>query len=134
VKLLKAISSSILAMLVLLSSMGFYVDHMVCGMSGEHKVAINQSVDGCSNRCDRSEENAVKRTCCDYDSYYFKDEVPATSNDTKTKQIASAFAFIPLHEVFTELSCAESCCFHLVEEPDILPSVERHILIQTFLI
>lgn len=114
--------------------MGFFVDHMVCGMSGEHKLAINQSIEACSDSCERSEEDAVKRTCCDYDSFYFKEDVPATSNETKTKPFASAFRFVPLSEVFVELNCAESCCFHLNEEPDILPSVERHILFQTYLI
>ncbi|MCF8464495.1 MAG: hypothetical protein K9G41_06630 [Flavobacteriales bacterium] len=132
--MLKAISSFMLSMLVLLSSMGFYVDHMVCGISGEHKLAINQSIDSCSDSCERSEEDAVKRTCCDYDSFYFKDDVPATSNEAKTKQFVSAFRFVPVKEIFVELNCAESCCFHLVQETSILPSVERHILLQTFLI
>jgi len=132
--MLKAICSSILAMLVLLSSMGFYVDHMVCGMSGEHKVAINQSIDSCSDSCERSDENEVKRNCCDYDSFYFKENIPATATEIKTEQIASAFAFVPLYEIFSELNFAKSYCFRLLDEPDILPSVERHILIQTFLI
>ncbi|MDA9120488.1 hypothetical protein N9J52_00480 [Flavobacteriales bacterium] len=133
-QVIKSIASFLLASLVLLSSMGFYVDHMVCGMSGEHKLAINKSIDSCSDSCQRSDEDAVKRTCCDYDSFYFKDDIPATATETKTEQIASAFAFAPLNEVFTKLNCVEICCFHLTEEPDILPSVERHILLETFLI
>ena len=114
--------------------MGFYVDHMVCGMSGEHKLAINQAIDTCSDSCDRSEEDAVKRTCCDYDSFYFKENIPATSTETNTQQFASAFSFIPVKELYPEFNSAENCCFQLVGEPDILPSVERHILLQTFLI
>ncbi len=121
-------------MLVLLSSMGFYVDHMVCGMSGEHKVAINQAIESCSDSCDRSEENAVKRTCCDYDSYYFKDEVPATSSERTVKPIISAFRFIPLRDLLSVFRTEENKSLTLVEDPVILPSVERHILIQTFLI
>ena len=113
--MLKAICSSILAMLVLLSSMGFYVDHMVCGMSGEHKVAINQSIDSCSDSCERSDENEVKRNCCDYDSFYFKENIPATATEIKTEQIASAFAFVPLYEIFSELNFAKSYCFRLVQ-------------------
>ena len=133
-QVIKSIASFLLASLVVVSSMGFYVDHMVCGMSGEHKLAINQSIDSCSDSCERSDENAVKRTCCDYDSFYFKDDVPATATETKTKQIASAFAFVPVNDVFTELNCFAICCFYQTEEPDILPSVERHILLETFLI
>lgn len=126
--------SSLLAMLVLISSMGFYVDHMICGMSGEHKLAINTSIDSCSDSCDRDAENAVKRSCCDYDSFYFQEDVPATSSESKTKNFVSAFKYIPVAKVFTELNCAESCCFHLLEAPDVLPSVKRHILLETYLI
>ena len=114
--------------------MGFYVDHMVCGMSGEHKLAINQSIDCCSDSCDRSDEDAVKKTCCDYDSFYFKKDVPATATETKTQKTVSSFAYTPVHEVFVALNCAESCCFHLIDEPDILPSVRRHVLLETYLI
>jgi hypothetical protein len=134
VKVLKAITSSLLAMLVLISSMGFFVDHMVCGMSGEHKLAINTSIDSCSDTCDRDAENEVKRTCCDYESNYFQEDVPATSSEKKVKQTFSAFKFVPLREVFALTNCTESCCFHLVEQPDVLPSVERHILHETYLI
>lgn len=133
-KVLKAISSCLLAMLVLLSSIGFYVDHMVCGMSGEHKLAINKSIEACSDSCDATDDNAVKKTCCDYDSFYFKEDLPATAAETSVQKFGSVFAFAPLTEVFPELKCAESCCFHLVDEPDILPSVKRHVLLETFLI
>ena len=132
--MLKAISSFILSLLVLLSSVGFFVDHMVCGMSGEHKLAINKAIEACSDSCERSDEDAVKRTCCDYDSFYFKEDVPATSTESNTKQFASAFRFIPVRQLYFEFNCAESCCFQLLQEPDVLPSVERHILLETFLI
>ena len=133
-KVLKSISSLMLALLVLLSSMGFFVDHMVCGMSGEHKLAINRSIDSCSDTCDRTEEDAIQKTCCDYDSNYFKEDVPVTSSETSKKKVASSFAYLSFHEVFTHVNCAESSCFHLLEIPDILPSVKRHVLLETYLI
>ena len=123
-----------LSLLVLLSSMGVFVDHMVCGMSGEHKLAINKTVESCSDVCDSGDDYGFSRSCCDYESFYFKEDAPATSTETKTKPLGSAFRFIPVRELFAALNCAESCCFHLVEEPDILPSVERHILLETYLI
>ena len=103
-------------------------------MSGEHKLAINASIESCSDACDATDEDAVSRTCCDYDSYYFQEDAPATATETNTKQTTSAFAFVPLHKVFTELSCAESCRIHRLEKPDILVSVKRHVLLETFLI
>ena len=133
-KVLKAISSCLLAILVLLSSMGFYVDHMVCGMSGEHKLAINQTIDSCDDSCERSAEDAVKRSCCDYNSNYFQEDLPANPSQKTDKQQFSSFKYIPVSELFKTVNCAESCCFNLVDEPDILPSVERHILLQTYLI
>ena len=114
--------------------MGFYIAHLVCGLSGEHKLAINASIQSCSDACDATDEDAVSRTCCDYDSFYFQEDAPATATETHTKQTTSAFAFTPHHKVFIELNCAESCCFHQLEKPDILPSVKRHVQLQTFLI
>jgi hypothetical protein len=76
----------------------------------------------------------LKRSCCDYDSFYFKEDVAATATETKTNRTFSAFKFVPLREVFALANCAESCCFHLLEAPDVLPSVERHILLETYLI
>lgn len=133
-KVLKAISSSLLAMLVLLSSMGFYVDHMVCGMSGEHKLAINASIESCSDVCDRTEGDAFDRSCCDYNSNYFQEDLPANPSKESKKQQYSAFRHVTVSEVFQPANCADKCCFHLIDEPDILPSVERHILFQSFLI
>lgn len=121
-------------MLVLVSSMGFYVDHMVCGMSGEHKLAINTNIDSCSDSCDRNEENSITRSCCDYDSNYFQEDVPSGPTQTAGKQQLSAFNYQPLNSVFHPSNCAEDCCSGLSDEPDILPSVERHILLQTYLI
>lgn len=121
-------------MLVLLSSMGFYVDHMVCGMSGEHKLAINTAIDSCSDSCDPTDEDTVKRTCCDYDSNYFQEDLPANPSESTQNPQFSAFKYVSVSELFESANCAESCCFHLVDEPDILPSVERHILFETYLI
>lgn len=114
--------------------MGFYVDHMVCGMSGEHKLAINQTIESCGDNCDDSERGSVSRSCCDYDSNYFQEDLPANPSQETKKQQFSAFKYVLLAEVFESTNCAESCCFSLIAEPDILPSVERHILLQTFLI
>ena len=114
--------------------MGFYVDHMVCGMSGEHKLAINKSIESCSDDCDRSEDEAIDRSCCDYNSNYFQEDLPANPTQETKKQQFSSFKYIPLAEVFESANCAESCCFQLFDEPDILPSVERHILLETYLI
>ena len=107
---------------------------MVCGMSGEHKLAINKSIESCGDSCDDSERNAVTKSCCDYDSNYFQEDLPANPSQETEKQQFSAFKYVPLAEVFEPTNCAESCCFHLVDETDILPSVQRHILLQTFLI
>lgn len=133
-KLLKAISTLLLALLVTVSSMGFYVNHMVCNMSGEHKLAINKSIDSCSDVCDSGEDEGISKSCCDYDSFYFQEDVPATASKRNLPNFTSAFKYIPVLEVFVELNCAENCCFHLLEAPDLLPSVKRHVLLETFLI
>jgi hypothetical protein len=120
--------------LVLISSMGFYVDHMICGMSGEHKLAINASIDSCSDVCDSGEDEGVSKSCCDYDSNYFQEDLRVNPSQKTSKQQFSSFKYIPLAEVFTELNCAESFCFHQLETPAALPSVKRHILHETYLI
>ncbi len=131
---LKAVSSILLAMLVLFSSMGFYVDHMVCGMSGEHKLAINTSIDSCSDSCDRSEKDALTLSCCDYESNYFQEDLPANPTENTKKQQFSSFKYIPLSQVFKSTKCVANFGLHLVENPFVLTSAERHILLQTFLI
>ena len=133
-QLLKAIASVLLSVLVLISSMGFYVDHMICGMSGEHKLAINASIESCSDVCDSSDDYGITKSCCDYDSFYFQEDVPATTSNKKTEKTTSAFTFIPLAQVFAIPNCTENGSFNFTNEPDILPSVERHILLQTFII
>ena len=121
-------------MLVLFTSMGFYVDHMVCGMSGEHKVAINASIEPCSDSCDRSEEEALDRSCCDYNSNYFQEDLPVNPSQESKKQQYSSFKHGPVSEIVQPAQCVETFCIHLIDEPDILPSVERHILLETYLI
>lgn len=133
-QILKSISGLVLALLVTLSSMGFYVDQMICGMTGERTVAINKQVDACSDECENTETESISASCCDFDSFYFQEDIPTTSTESKTKNFASIFKYIPLTEIFTGLNCAESGCFHPLEAPDILPTVERYILLQTFLI
>jgi len=133
-KILKAISNSMLAMLVLLSGMGFYMNHTVCNLSGEQCLSINMPIEDCEDNCNQESGDPFEDSCCNHNNSYFKEDVRATSTKSRTKHIASAFAFIPLHEVFTEVNCAESCCFHLPEAPDSLPSVKRYILLETYLI
>ncbi|MGB0369675.1 MAG: hypothetical protein ACPGD8_09730, partial [Flavobacteriales bacterium] len=84
--------------------------------------------------CDRSSEDAVERSCCDYNSNYFQEDLPANPSPQTEKQQYSSFKYVPVSELFEAVNCAESCCFNLVSEPDILPSVERHILLQRYLI
>ncbi len=133
-KALKAVISSILAMLVLISSMGFFVDHMVCGMSGEHKIAINQSVEHCSKDCDRSESESVKKSCCDYDSNYFKDDLKSSSLDSDKKIQFSAFHFIPLATVCTLSLENDDAVSPPTDRAALFPSVRRYLLLETFLI
>ena len=133
VKLLKSIFSLVLALLVTVSSMGVFVDHMVCGMSGEHKLAINQSIESCSDTCDRSEEESVDRPCCDYDSNYFQEDVPVNPTEKTKKQQFSSFKYIPLANLFEVENCAEACCFSIHDDEPI-PSVKRHILFEIYLI
>ncbi|MFC2175730.1 hypothetical protein ACFLR1_02005 [Bacteroidota bacterium] len=103
-------------------------------MSGEHKLAINASIDHCSDTCDQTDGDTIKRTCCDYDSFYFKEEIPTTVAETKTNQLASAFTFIAVYTVYPDYNSAESSTVHFFDAPDILPSVARHVLLETFLI
>lgn len=132
-KLLKAISSLVLALLITISSMGVFVDHMVCGMSGEHKLAINQTIDSCGDTCDDSERDGISESCCDYDSNYFQEDVPVNPTEKTKKQQFSSFKYVSLASVFVAVNCAEYCCFQLTDDIPI-PSVKRHILLETYLI
>lgn len=105
---------------------------MVCGMSGEHKLAINQSIESCSDTCDRSEDESVEKPCCDYDSNYFQEDVPVNPTQKTQKQF-SAFKFIPVSAFFQLKSDVESSKFLVLDDVPI-PSVKRHILFETYLI
>lgn len=133
-QVLKSISSIVLATLVLLSSMGFFVDHMVCQMSGEHKLAINKPIESCTDSCPRGDTDQVDNSCCDYDSFYFKDDSFATSADENHKPIASQFAFVSISkwiESGSRVILKWSCIDH---SPDWQHSVSVLILFQIFLI
>lgn len=131
----KIIMAPVLALLVLLSGMGFFVDHMVCGMSGRHSIAINTQVEQCSATCERpSQGHSVSKDCCNYDSNYFKEDFLTQQKDEREAVTFSAFHFIPV-EVFI----AET--FVIVEAalprfPDLPPSssVRTHVLHQVFLV
>ena len=121
-----------LALLITISSMGVFVDHMVCGMSGEHKLAINQTSDSCGDTCDDSERAGISRSCCDYDSYYFQEDVPVNPTQNTQKQF-SAFKFIPV-SAFIQLKFDVESAEFLVLDDVPIPSVRRHILFETYLI
>ena len=131
-KLLKAISSLLLVLLVTISSMGFYVDHMVCNMSGEHKLAINQKIDSCGDTCNDSERGSVNNQCCDYNSNYFQEDVPVNPTQKTQKQF-SVFKFIPVSAFLQLYSEVEPSEFLVLDDVPI-PTVRRHILFETYLI
>lgn len=132
---LKPIFSVVMAVLVMLSGMGFFVDHMVCSISGKHLLAINTQIDSCSDSCERpSEGHSVSKECCQYDSNYFKEDILTQQKDERETVALSAFHFIPV-EVFI------AATFPIIEAaltrfPDLPPppSVRTHVLHQVFLI
>lgn len=130
----KTILSPMLALLVLLSGMGFFVDHMVCSISGKHMLAVNARIGDCSDSCERPSENdAFGNECCDFDSNYFKENVIAQQKDERKTVSLSAFHFVPVSTfVADHVSAlkAELPCF-----PDLPPPhVRWHVLFQTFLV
>jgi len=134
-RLLKLIVSPLLALLVLLSGMGFFVDHMVCSISGRHLLAINAQVDSCSDSCERpAEGHSVKRECCQYDSNYFKEDILNQHKDERESVMLSAFHFIPVHAFICE--AAQTVEAKLSAFPDLPPppKVRVHVLHQVFLI
>jgi hypothetical protein len=112
--------------------MGFYVDHMVCNMSGEHKLAINKSIEACTDTCKKTDGESVDKPCCDYDSNYFQEDVPVNPTQKTQKQF-SAFKFIAVSAFIQLKSDVESSDF-LVQDDVPIPSVRRHILFETYLI
>ncbi|MCF8257864.1 MAG: hypothetical protein K9J06_09930 [Flavobacteriales bacterium] len=134
-RLLKPILSLILAVLVLLSGMGFFVDHMVCSISGRHLLAINTQVEHCSDSCERpTEGHSVSKECCQYDSNYFKEDILNQQKDEREMVIFSAFHFIPVQVFIAEtLPIGEAA---LPRFPDLPPppSVRMHVLHQVFLV
>lgn len=114
--------------------MGFFVEHMVCGMSGEHKLAINKTIDSCTDVCTRSDADVVGKSCCDYDSFYFKDDVPATTVQKTVKKTISSFSFKRFSESRFAVKCKDADGYLPFQEPDELVGVDTYILYQTFLI
>lgn len=119
--------------LVLLSSMGFFVDHMVCLMSGEHNLAINTQVEHCSDSCDMEAETVAK-TCCDYDSFYFKDDTPASASEQKNEWNRSAFAYLSVSSFLAKLNPETTIPDLHWDQPQPLPGVKRFILLETYLL
>jgi hypothetical protein len=131
----KLIVTPVLALLVLLSGMGFFVDHMVCSISGRHLLAINAQVDSCSDSCERpTDGHSVKRECCQYDSNYFKEDILNQHKDERETVILSAFHFIPVRAFIFE--AARTVEPKLSAFPDLPPppKVRAHILHQVFII
>jgi hypothetical protein len=134
-RLLKLIVSSLLAVLVMLSGMGFFVDHMVCSISGRHLLAINAQVDDCSDSCERPKDvHSVSRECCDYESNYFKEDILNQHKDERETITLSAFHFIPVHAFL--VTAAHTLETKLSPFPDLPPppKVRVHVLHQVFLI
>ena len=132
---LKSIFSVVLAVLVTLSGMGFFLDHMVCSISGKHQLAINAQIESCSDSCERpTEGHSVSKECCQYDSNYFKEDILTQQKDERETVTFSAFHFIPV-EAFI------AAAFPIIKAalprfPDLppLPSVRTHVLHQVFLV
>jgi hypothetical protein len=124
-----------MAVLVTLSGMGFFVDHMVCSISGKHLLAINTQIDSCSDSCERpTEGHSVSKECCQYDSNYFKEDILTQHKDEREAITLSAFHYIPV-EVFIAYAYPTIEAKNL-RFPDLPPpvSVRTHVLHQVFLI
>lgn len=134
-RFLRPIVSVVLALLVTLSGMGFFVDHMVCSISGRHLLAINAQVDDCSDSCERPKDgHSISRECCDYESNYFKEDILNQHKEERETIALSAFHFVPvLNFIFEAAQPAEAI---LSAFPDLPPptSVRKHVLHQVFLI
>lgn len=134
-RLVKFIVAPVLALLVLLSGMGFFVDHMVCSISGRHLLAINAQVDDCSDSCERPKEgHSVSKECCHYESNYFKEDIVNQHKDYRETITLSAFHFILVRVfVFEAVQTAEA---KLSAFPDLPPplKVRAHVLHQVFLV
>jgi len=133
-RLLKLIVSPLLALLVLLSGMGFFVDHMVCSISGSHKLAINFTLEGCSASCSRtSDTHSVKRECCDYESNYFKEDLRAQHKDEHQIITLSGLYTLPLRAILQ--MPAAICKATFTRFYDLPPRhVRWHVLLQVFVI
>jgi hypothetical protein len=133
-RLLKLIVSPLLALLVLLSGMGFFVDHMVCSISGTHRLAINTQVDHCSDSCSRtSDTHSVKRECCDYESNYFKEDVLSHQKKERKDSVLLTAQLIPSRIVLALPVALRKVAFSPF--PDLPPPhVRWHVLLQVFVI
>ncbi len=134
-RLLKLIVSPLLAVLVMLSGMGFFVDHMVCSISGRHLLAINAQVDDCSDSCERPKDgHSVSRECCDYESNYFKEDILNQHKDERETITLSAFHFIPVHAFICEAAKTVEAKFSTFPDLPPPPKVRTHVLYQVFLV
>lgn len=124
-----------MAVLVTLSGMGFFMDHMVCGMSGRHSIAINAQVEHCSASCERpTEDHAVSNDCCNYDSNYFKEDFLTQQKDERETITLSAFHFIPVEVFIAETFPIVGAALPRFPDLPPPPSVRTHVLHQVFLI
>ena len=133
-RLLKLIVSPLLALLVLLSGMGFFVDHMVCSISGTHRLAINAQIDDCSDSCSRTADtHAVERECCDYESNYFKEDPLTQQKDERQDVVLFPAQVFPLRITVALPVALRKAAFSPF--PDLPPPhVRWHVLLQVFVI
>jgi hypothetical protein len=124
-----------MAALVTLSGMGFFVDHMVCSISGKHMLAVNAQIEHCSDSCERpTDGETVKRHCCDFESNYFKEDFLTQQKDERETVTLSAFHFIPVRAFICK--AAQTVEAKLPAFPDLPPplKVRAHVLHQVFVI
>ncbi len=133
-RLLKLIISPLLALLVLLSGMGFFVDHMVCSISGKHRLAINAQVSECSDSCSRKADiHTLQRECCDFDSNYFKEDVLAQYKEEQQKSIVALSDYIPVRGLLAlPVALCKAAFSPFADLPP--PHVRWHLLLQVFVI
>lgn len=133
-RLLKLIVSPLLALLVLLSGMGFFVDHMVCGISGTHRLAINAQVDHCSESCSpTTDTHSIKRQCCDYESNYFKEDLLAQYKNEHQKRAITAWHCAPVCGLLAKpIALCKTAFSPFADLPP--PHVRWHALLQVFVI
>lgn len=112
-KAIKKITALSLAMVFLLSSLGFTINKMVCFKSGKTKISLTQLKDCCPKK--ESANPVVKAQCCDINntSFHFNDfnssskkNIP-TAGDCVLSINKYSFKLINYHNLSTELFFAD---------------------------